>query len=186
MPDRHDMLLGDLAMQPDRVAQVVTAYYRDLMQHAVRMYLLYEAEAEGIVQQVFLELCDDLQQGIRKPDVPVRAWLFQRLRQRCLNYIERERARYTDADAAIPPQVIPFRTLDEMMHHDLITCLRAGVTQHLQGRTRDVMHLYMQGLAPKAIAAELHISPARVSQLMRKGEQQLRAWLLQHGYDAGG
>ena len=73
-----------------------------------------------------------------------------------------------------------------MIHHDLIACLRAGIAQHLQGRTQDVMRLYVQGLAAKDIAAELNLSPARVSQLRRKGEQQLRAWLLQHGYETGG
>ncbi len=45
------------------------------------------------------------------------------------------------------------------------------------------MQLYMAGMAPKQIAAHLNISPARVSQLMRKGEWLLKAWLQQHGYD---
>lgn len=69
------------------------------------------------------------------------------------------------------------------MHQDLITCLREGVSKQLRGRTQEVMQLYMAGMAPKQIAAHLNISPARVSQLMRKGEWLLKAWLQQHGYD---
>ncbi len=139
MPQRPDFTLGDLEQNADIVSQVVTAYYRDMMYYAVRGYGLDESDAEGLVQQVFFELWKDRQTGIRNKEVPIRQWLFQRLRHRCLNDVvraRRQQAGYRALDESREVvDITASQPLDDAMHQDLITCLREGVSKQLRGRT---------------------------------------------------
>jgi RNA polymerase sigma factor (sigma-70 family) len=190
MTQSSDITLGDLAKHPDSISHVVTDHYQAMMHYAVRGYALDEAEAESLVQQVFLELWQEMHKGIRKEAVPVNKWLFTRLRQRALNYVERDRNRYTavggGADNLLETQIIPFSTAVEMIQREMLECLRAGVAQCLRGRTQEVIQRYMDGLAPTQIARELNISAARVSQLLHKGVWLLKGWLQDHGFSERG
>jgi RNA polymerase sigma factor (sigma-70 family) len=190
MSSPQDLSLGDLERDPDVVSQVVTTYYRTMVHYAMRSYLVDLADAEGLVQQVFLELWMARCQGIRKPEVPVHVWLFQRLRQRCLNYAERDRHRQTHSAAPEAGwrarQLVSSPAAAEERQDELIDCLRQGVAQRLHGRTQEVIQLYIAGHSPTQIAEQLHVSAARVSQLLHKGIWLLRTWLQEQGWDHEG
>lgn len=98
MTRKQEITLGDLEgnsglyYKPVVYEQVVRKNYKTMVEYGVRRFTnINLSDAEELVQQVFMELLEAIGEGIRKKNVQVSRWLFQRLHQRCLNVIRRSR-----------------------------------------------------------------------------------------------
>jgi RNA polymerase sigma factor (sigma-70 family) len=182
----RDLKLGRAKRDFDLFSQVITKYFRSMMMYAIRKYYwLGEADAEDLVQEVFKELCEVVNQGVREKEAPVDKWLFKRLNQRCLNHLRNWRiASKTEVLEPNFPVIDrgPFPAPDRMIEGEIAGFLREGVHKQLRGRTQEVIKLYMGGLSQKEIAEKLQISSARVSVLMQKGIYALKKWLQTKGF----
>lgn len=190
MLHEDDITLRDLKLSRargdfDLFSRVVTRYFKSMMRYAIQKYYwLGEADAEDLVQEVFKELCEVINQGMREKEAPVDKWLFKRLGQRCLNHLRKQ---ITSKTGFLEPNfpVIndgQFPAPDRMVDDEIVEFLREGVHKQLRGRTQEVIKLYMEGLSQKEISERLQLSSARVSVLMQKGIYLLKKWLQGQGF----
>jgi RNA polymerase sigma-70 factor (ECF subfamily) len=88
-----------LAGEIDQYASIVERYQHALYRHAVGMVLDHDA-ASDMVQDAFVRAYTNLKE-CRDPR-RFRAWLFQTLRNRCLDYLKEPRRRHLRFDDAAP------------------------------------------------------------------------------------
>ena len=88
-----------IAGDTEEYARLVNRYQRALYRHAVSMVLNHDAAAD-MVQDAFVRAYTNLK-GCRDHG-RFRAWLFQTLRNRCLDYLKEPRRRHVRLDDAEP------------------------------------------------------------------------------------
>ena len=198
MTRKQEITLGDLEgnsglyYNPVVYEQVVRENYKNMVEYGVRRFTnLNLSDAEELVQQVFMELLEAIGEGIRKKNVPVSRWLFQRLHQRCLNVIRRsqygEKANtLTETQTENIIGLIPDarRTPSETVERqEIIECIRDCIDNCLSNRTQEVIQLlFVKGLSQVEAARQLGVTEPRVAQLKRKGIGLLKKWLQEAGF----
>jgi len=92
-----DVIARVLGGDVQAYATLVTRYQRALYRHAVAMVLDHDA-ASDMVQEAFVRAYTSLREC--RDRSRFRAWLFQTLRHRCLDYLKEPRRRHVALDAA--------------------------------------------------------------------------------------
>jgi DNA-directed RNA polymerase specialized sigma24 family protein len=96
--------------------QVVIENHKKMVEYVVRQFpVIGEDDAADLVQCVFGELCETIWDGIREERVPVESWLFERLRQRCIDRVRQIRKR-TEIRYGIQEEDIPTDIPDTGSH----------------------------------------------------------------------
>lgn len=98
-PSDAEVIARVLAGDTEQFAQLVHRYQQALYRHAVSMVLDYEAAAD-MVQDAFVRAYTNLKEC--RDTALFRGWLFQTLRNRCLDYLKEPRRRHMRIDDAEP------------------------------------------------------------------------------------
>jgi RNA polymerase sigma-70 factor (ECF subfamily) len=177
--DRRSQGLADadvidriLAGDVDRYALIVERYQHALYRHAVAMVLDHDAAAD-MVQDAFIRAYTNLKE-CRDPR-RFRAWLFQTLRNRCLDYLKEPRRRHVRLDDAEPL----LNTAEGPAAYADSRELRLDITRALaqlptEQREAFVMH-YVEGMPYDAMAELLDVSTSALKMRALRARQALSA-----------
>jgi len=159
-----------LAGDTEQYAVVVERYQRALYRHAVAMVLDHDAAAD-MVQDAFIRAYTNLKE-CRNPR-RFRAWLFQTLRNRCLDYLKEPRRghlRFVDAEPLLRSADGPASFVDQRE-------LRLDITRALaqlppEQREAFVMH-YVDGMEYDTMADLLAVSVSALKMRALRARQAL-------------
>lgn len=173
-PTDAEMVARVLAGDANEFAHIVDRYQHALYRHAVSMVLDYDAAAD-MVQDAFVRAYTNLREC--RDHGRFRAWLFQTLRNRCLDYLKEPRRRHVRLDDAEPL----FDTADGPGAVAERNELRSAITRALaelplEQREAFVMH-YVDGLAYEAMAEVLNASVSALKMRALRARQLLSAAL---------
>jgi RNA polymerase sigma-70 factor, ECF subfamily len=165
-----DVVARVLAGDTEQYAVVVERYQRALYRYAVAMVLDHDAAAD-MVQDAFIRAYTNLKE-CRDPR-RFRAWLFQTLRNRCLDYLKEPRRghlRFVDAEALLRSADGPASFVDQRE-------LRLDITRALaqlppEQREAFVMH-YVDGLEYETMADLLAVSVSALKMRALRARQAL-------------
>jgi RNA polymerase sigma-70 factor (ECF subfamily) len=165
-----DIVARVLAGDIEQYAAIVERYQRTLYRHAVAMVLDHDAAAD-MVQDAFVRAYTNLKE-CRDP-ARFRAWLFQTLRNRCLDYLKEPRrahVRFEDAESVLSASDGPAAFLQQGE-------LRLDITRalaQLQPEQREafVMH-YVEGIEYEEMAALLDVSTSALKMRALRARQAL-------------
>jgi RNA polymerase sigma-70 factor, ECF subfamily len=169
-----DVVARVLAGDTEQYAAIVERYQRALYRHAVAMVLDHDAAAD-MVQDAFVRAYTNLKE-CRDPR-RFRAWLFQTLRNRCLDYLKEPRRghlRFHDAEPLLSNADGPAAFVDSRE-------LRLDITRALAQLPPDqreafVMH-YVEGLEYETMADVLDVSVSALKMRALRARQALIAAL---------
>lgn len=169
-PPDADVVARVLAGETDQYAQIVDRYQQALYRHAVSMVLDHDAAAD-MVQDAFIRAYTNLKEC--RDAARFRAWLFQTLRNRCLDYLREPRRRHVRMDDAEPL----FDTADDPGALAERNELRTDITRALadlppEQREAFVMH-YVDGMAYEAMADLLNASVSALKMRALRARQAL-------------
>jgi RNA polymerase sigma-70 factor (ECF subfamily) len=155
-------------------ATLVTRYQSALYRHAVTMVLDHDA-AEDMVQDAFIRAYTRLRE-CRDPE-HFRAWLFQTLRNRCLDYLKEPRRRHVSIDEAEPlsdaapdPAAVAERKQIASQIHVVLAALSP------EQRETFVMH-YVDGMPYDVISELLGVSVSALKMRALRAREALSAAL---------
>jgi len=174
-----------LAGEIDQYASLVDRYQHALYRHAVGMVLDHDA-ASDMVQDAFVRAYTNLRE-CRDPR-RFRAWLFQALRNRCLDYLKeprRRHLRFDDAEALLNSAEGPAAFVEE---RELRMDIRRALAQlPVDQREAFVMH-YVDGIDYDTMAALLAASVSALKMRALRARQALSSALGQPSVtdDTGG
>jgi RNA polymerase sigma-70 factor (ECF subfamily) len=169
-PDDAEVIERVLAGDRQQFAQLVERYQRALYRHAVGMVLDHDVAAD-MVQDSFIRAYTQLA-SCRDPS-RFRAWIFQTLRNRCLDYLKEARRRNVpleDADPLPDPADDPAAAVERArLRSDLEQALAA-----LQPAQREafVMH-YVEGVPYEAMAELLDASVSALKMRVLRAREAL-------------
>lgn len=181
-----DAILAQLALGGDEHAfeTLVHRYSTSLFNFICRFLGDYD-QASDILQQVFLQLYVSLA-GLHT-DRPLKAWLFQVARNRCLDELRRKHAiHFSDLEAvADDDELSPLATLPDSLplpeevaeRHDLQACLQQAIHE-LPPKFRSVVLLrYASQLSYAEIGQVLQMPEATAKTYFQRAKPLLRAAL---------
>jgi RNA polymerase sigma-70 factor (ECF subfamily) len=159
-----------LAGDTDEYASIVERYQHVLYRHAVAMVLDHDAAAD-MVQDAFVRTYTNLKECRNRHRF--RAWLFQTLRNRCLDYLKeprRRHMRFDDAEPLLNDADGPAAFVDRRE-------LRMDITRALallppEQREAFVMH-YVEGMEYEAMAELLDTSVSALKMRALRARQAL-------------
>lgn len=162
------VLAGDI----ERYASIVERYQHALYRHAVAMVLDHDAAAD-MVQDAFIRAYTNLKEC--RDTGRFRAWLFQTLRNRCLDYLKEPRRRHLrldDAESLLNSAAGPAAYVERSE-------LRLDITRALaelppEQREAFIMH-YVEGMPYDAMAELLDASTSAVKMRALRARQALSA-----------
>jgi RNA polymerase sigma-70 factor, ECF subfamily len=169
-----DIVARVLAGDTEQYAAIVERYQRALFRHAVAMVLDHDAAAD-MVQDAFVRAYTNLKE-CRDPR-RFRAWLFQTLRNRCLDYLKEPRRghlRFADAEPLLSNADGPAAFVDSRELQLDIT--RALAQLPPEQREAFVMH-YVDGLDYESMADVLDVSVSALKMRALRARQALSAAL---------
>ncbi len=174
--DDAEVIARVLAGDTDRFADLVQRYQAVLYRHAVSIVLDHDAAAD-MVQDAFVRAYTSLREC--RDRTRFRAWLFQTLRNRCLDYLKDTRRRHVSLDDAGPlfdPGESPASAAERNR-------LRTEVEQALarlpaEQREAFVMH-YVDGMPYDAMAELLDVSVSALKMRALRAREALSASLRQ-------
>ncbi|MBI1925013.1 sigma-70 family RNA polymerase sigma factor [Candidatus Poribacteria bacterium] len=197
---QQPITLGDLEKNPERLHQFIAENTRPMIQFCVRKFEnINEEDAEDLVQDAFLKLVEIVQGKVQSPDAPARAWMYQELKWRCIDFVrEKERKEKVianrneenieDGENIIDSLPDPTSIEDEIIRMDdeirlrkIYPVLRACI-QELKGRRREIFGLYLEGYIAAEIAQKLGVTRAFVAKETKIGFRNLRQCLTRHGF----
>ncbi len=174
MPDDADIVERVLAGDTEAYASIIERYQHALYRHAVAMVLDHDAAAD-MVQDAFVRTYTNLTE-CRDPR-RFRAWLFQTLRHRCLDYLKeprRRHLRFDDAEPLLNSADGPAAFVDRReLRMDITRALAQLPTEQ---REAFVMH-YVDGLEYEAMAELLDASVSALKMRALRARQTLSAVL---------
>jgi RNA polymerase sigma-70 factor, ECF subfamily len=181
-PPDADIVARVLAGETDQYAQIVGRYQDALYRLAVSMVLDHDAAAD-MVQDAFIRAYTNL--GECRDARRFRAWLFQTLRNRCLDYLKEPRRRHVRMDDAAPL----FDTADGPGTLAERNELRADITRALadlpvEQREAFVLH-YVDGMAYEAMTDLLDASVSALKMRALRARQALSAALRKRDVTSG-
>ena len=169
-----DIVARILAGDTQQYAAIVERYQRVLYRHAVAMVLDHDAAAD-MVQDAFIRAYTNLK-ACRDPR-RFRAWLFQTLRNRCLDYLKEPRRAHLRFDDAQPL----LNSADGRAAFVDPRELRLDITRALaqlppEQREAFVMH-YVDGMEYDTMADLLAVSVSALKMRALRARQALTAAL---------
>lgn len=155
-------------------AILVARYQRTLYRHAVTM-VLDHGVAEDMVQDAFVRAYSRLRE-CRDPE-RFRAWLFQTLRNRCLDYLKSRRQRDVPIDDA-EPLVDPTEAPDALAERGETASRIASALATLSPEQREtfVMH-YVDGMPYEAMSELFDVSVSALKMRALRAREALSAAL---------
>ncbi|MDR0749034.1 MAG: RNA polymerase sigma-70 factor [Tannerellaceae bacterium] len=146
-----------------------------------REYVIYEADAEDIIQDVFLELYEKYESLAYR--VNIVAYLFTTIRNRCIDHIrhkiiEQESARRIQEEYLLTLRM-KINSL-EVLHNELfkdgcIECIVENALHTLPERCREIFIMHkIEGKKLREIAEEMSISPKTVENQITIAYKKLR------------
>ena len=157
------------------------------MKRFAKEYVVYEEDAENLVQDIFADLWDKKELLQTMTAVALVSYLYTTLKNRCLNFI---RHKAVEAAAAEQIQEEYYTTLQlninslealnsNVFDEEDMTCLVEKALNLLSGRCRKIFIMNkLEG--KKQIAEELQISINTVETQMGIAYKKMRAALLKH------
>jgi RNA polymerase sigma-70 factor (ECF subfamily) len=169
-PDDAAIVTGVLAGDVPRFAQLVSRYQAPLYRYAVSIVLDHDVAAD-MVQDAFVRVYTNLHSC--RDRTRFRAWLFQTLRNRCLDYLKEARRRDVSLDAVSPvarADAGPDERADRLR---LRADLRAAL-QSLPDAQREAFLLhYVHGLPYDTMAGMLRQSTSAMKMRVFRARQAL-------------
>src|SRR5688500_7275433 len=173
-PGDAEVIERVLAGDRQQFGQLVERYQRALYRHAVGMVLDHDVAAD-MVQDSFIRAYTQL--ASCRDRARFRAWIFQTLRNRCLDYLKEARRRNVpieDPDAFVDPSEDPVAAVERgRLRADLQEALAA-----LQPAQREafMMH-YVEGVPYDAMAELLDASVSALKMRVLRAREALAAAL---------
>lgn len=162
------------------VEQIYIAHFAKMKRFA-REYVLYEEDAENIVQDVFLELWER-KEAVFMPANLI-AFLFSAVRNKCIDHLRHKIVTRDTIGKLREEQIILFRMKYEsleafdqsILSEDNIEAVLKSAIETLPERCRDIfIKSRMEGKKQKEIASELNISINTVESQMAIAYKKLR------------
>jgi RNA polymerase sigma-70 factor (ECF subfamily) len=182
-PTDADIVERVLAGDIEQYAFIVERYQHALYRHAVGMVLDHDAAAD-MVQDAFVRAYENLESC--RDRARFRAWLFQTLRNRCLDYLKeprRRHLRFEDAEPLLNTADGPVAFVDR---RELRMDIKRALSQlPVEQREAFVMH-YVDGIDYDAMADLLDASVSALKMRALRARQALSSALAQpYVTDAG-
>jgi len=160
---------------------IYKAHYKALFFFA-NQYVKKESEAENLVQETYLALWLNKESIIGTRSNAVKAWLFNTIKNKCLNHLEREANQTKYKDYRMYRYQIDALGLKEMHISELtfseIEELLTKALDEMPDQCRRVFEMSRyKGLANKVIAKELNITIKAVEANMTRALKALRLGL---------
>ncbi len=174
--DDGEVIARVLAGDTDRFADLVQRYQAVLYRHAVSIVLDHDAAAD-MVQDAFVRAYTHLARC--RDRSRFRAWLFQTLRNRCLDYLREPRRRHVpldEAEAVKDPADGPSVTVERKRLRSEIARALAGLPE--AHREAFVMH-YLEGLSYEEMSEWLDASVSALKMRALRAREALGAALRQ-------
>lgn len=174
-------LLGQMRAGDASAFAVLFERYYDALCAFAGGYAASEAEAEEIVEDVFVRVWE-LRERLEVRE-SLKTYLYTATRNRALNRLRDDRVRLrriaeAAEDAAPPGMGQPMPAVDEELHAAEFARAVERAVAHLPERTRQVFLMHRQhGLSYAEIGAVLEISPKTVENLIGRALRELRARL---------
>jgi RNA polymerase sigma-70 factor (ECF subfamily) len=173
-PSDVDVIARVLAGDTQAFSRLVARYQRTLYRHAVALVLDHDT-AGDMVQDAFVRAYTSLRDC--RDRTRFRAWLFQTLRNRCLDHLKEARRRSLPLDAAASvedPADGPMRLVERRALRTEIE--RALARLPAAQREAFVMH-YVDGMSYEAMADLLGTSVSAVKMRALRAREMLSALL---------
>ena len=184
--DRHqsgslsdDATIIARALDGDRqqFAQLVDRYQAALYRHAVSMVLDHDVAAD-IVQDAFVSAYTKL--GTCRDRTRFRAWLFQTLRNRCLDHVKDARRKHVPLDDAGPIADTAERPDAPVERARLREEIRQALATLPEAQREAFMMRYVEGVPYDTMAELLHASVSTLKMRVLRAREAL-ASALQNG-----
>lgn len=155
------------------VASALDSHGGDLARYALR-FLHDQAQAQDVVQETFLRLCQQQPAELNGRLVP---WLFTVCRNVALDVRRKEQRMSSIAEEAVAtvesPQVAPAEQLERQEQTSQVLAMLA----RLPANQQEVIRLkFQQGLSYKEISGITGLSVTNVGVLIHTGMKRLREW----------
>ncbi len=162
--------------------QLYKSYYNPLFFFAIQ-YLKEDSDAENMVQETFLAFWLNRENFNGTNESSVRAWLYNTIKNKCLNYLDRESNKHKYVDHQ--RHTLDLATLNELEISEVtfneIESLLHEALELMTPQCRKVFELSrFKGLKNKDIAEELSITIKAVESNMTRALKLLKAHL--HDY----
>lgn len=129
-------------------------YYKPLVLYALK-YVHRQDEAEDMVQEVFIKFWE--KKSFTGVSVQLKSYLYQAVRNHCLNYLEKNRSHRLE-HPALPIEKEEEETLDELKWNQRMEEIHREINR-LSPRSREIfIAIVFQNKKYKQVAEELHIS----------------------------
>jgi RNA polymerase sigma-70 factor (ECF subfamily) len=180
-----DPQAGDDARLVERVldgdtqafGELVRRYQRALHRHAVGMVLDHDVAAD-MVQDTFIRAFTHLS-TCRDP-TRFRGWIFQMLRNRCLDYLKEPRRRHIRLDDAGPLVDETEGVSDRFVRGELRAELRAALTALPPAQRECFLLHYVENMRYETMAELLGVSVSALKMRVLRARQALSAALGRH------
>lgn len=144
-------------------------YAKNLCLYA-RNYLPTEADAEDVVQDVFMR-CWEKRQVVLSDEKVVKTYLFNAVKNACLDKLEKKKIVHAPLDV-LKQEIIDEETV--LFDEKIIGEIRREL-ERMPGQTRKIISLiFIRNMKYREVADELHISVNTVKTLLRHGIKHLR------------
>jgi len=162
--------------------EVYTTYYCRLKNFA-KEYVIYEEDAENIVQDIFFELWK--QRPVFVSYMNLSGFLFFSVKNRCIDFIRRKKIEYNVIDVLQKEYLLTLQlnleSLEEFDNEifgetDIDTIIDNAI-ESLPARCREIFVLKMHGYKQKKIAEKLGISVNTVENQMTIAYKKLKEYL---------
>ncbi len=152
-------------------------YYEPMLDHATRI-LGEAAEAEEVVQDVFLKIWRDRQK--LRIQTSLQAYLYTSVYHACLNLIRKKKQGY-DYRQYLSRQTVPVFPADERLYYAETSRRVFDVLERMPERRRTIFTMSrFQGMTYRDIAQKLSLSVKTVEDNMTKALRFLRKNLKKH------
>lgn len=162
--------------------EVYITYYCRLKNFA-KEYVIYEEDAENIVQDIFFELWK--QRPTFMSYTNLSGFLFFSVKNRCIDFIRRKKIEYNVIDTLQKEYLLTLQLNQESLEEfdnkifveaDIDTLINNAI-ESLPARCREIFVLKMHGYKQKKIAEKLRISVNTVENQMATAYKKLKEYL---------
>lgn len=150
-------------------------YAKNLCLYA-RNYLPVEADAEDIVQDVFVR-CWEKKQLILADEKAVKAYLFNAVKNACLDKLEKKRPVYAPLDL-LKQEIIEEETF--LFDEKIIEGNQGRIGANAPANRKIISLIFIQNMKYQEVADEMNISINTVKTLLRNGIKHLRNHFFEH------
>ena len=171
MDGHEEDLIGRFARGEERAFRVLYERHVVGLRYFAAKYLTDDADIEDVLQDVFVELWE--KRADFREEEAVKAWLYQAVRNDCLN-LKRHRQVRTKYAERVAEEGEPSESfLDRMLEAEVFEALRE-VFDTLPPACKEVYRLSLEGKSHEEIAARLHITVNTVKKHKNNANHYMR------------